>query len=98
MSGATINAEAAAAAALAALTTVAEGIADTASQRYQQHELRPGGKAAPYVEIRDGHPVVRTDWFFAHIDEWGGPSVRSDASAAMRSAAAEAGKFTPSEK
>ena len=49
-------------------------------------------------EVRDGHPVVRTDWFFAHIDEWGGPSVRSDASAAMRSAAAEAGKFTPSEK
>lgn len=80
------------------LLSIAEGIADVASQRYAQRELRPGGKGAPHAEVRDGVVVVTTDWSFAHIDEWGGPDVRSVPTAAMRSAAAEAGRFIPAAK
>lgn len=98
MASVAVNAAATEAAALDALTGIAELIADTASRRYQQSELRPGGSAAPDVIIRDGHPVVTTSWPFAHLDEWGGDNVRSIPTGAMRSAAAEYGRFTPSEK
>lgn len=98
MAAVALNAAAVEEAALAQVTTIAQSIADTASDRYQQTALRPGGSHAPEVEIRDGHPVVTTSWPFAHLDEWGGANVHSSPTGAMRSAAIEAGTFTPAEK
>lgn len=76
-------------AALDALAETAEKIAQGTARRAKDHEYR------------DSVTVVRmkrmarttTDNSFAHLDEWG--SLNNPPTGAMRSAAAEAGRFVP---
>lgn len=79
------------------LLTIAGGIADVARSRSAMHELR-GDKWGPRAAVRGSAVVVTTSFPFAHLDEFGGPNVRSTPTGAMRSAAAEAGRFIPAAK
>lgn len=77
------------AAVLPQLLEVAERIAATAARRYRFSRLRRPGVID--VVVNDGHPVVVNRSSFGHLDEYG--TVRLRPVAAMRSAAAEAGRF-----
>lgn len=74
-----------------ALREVAEGIRDRAAARFRfsRHQNR----ARFWIEDTEEGVNVSLDSSFGHLDEWGGPKSRP--SGAMRSAAAEAGEFTP---
>ncbi len=78
------------------LERVAESIAREARAGYAQHELKTADpKRGVIVESDERGVRVVTYNSFAHLDEWGGPNVRSTPTGAMRSAAARHGDFHP---
>lgn len=75
---------------------IAEAIAVEARAGYQMHELKTDDPRMGVVaEMVDGVPTVLTRNPFAHLDEYANGNAYNLPSAAMRSAAANHGKFTP---
>lgn len=77
-----------------ALERVAEDIAEDARNGADMHELK-SGRFAYRVESDNKGVRVLTNYYFAHLDEWGGADVRSTPTGAARTAAIRHGRFTP---
>lgn len=74
------------------LMDAAELIAQATARRAKDHDYRD----SIVVEATPNGARVTSDYSFAHLDEYG--SINNPPTAAMRSSAAEAGRFEPESK
>lgn len=81
------------------LVEIAEDIAADARRGYQQSALKTDNPRTGVIVESDEEGVrVVTYNSFAHLDEYGGPNVRSTPTGAMRAAAVAKGNFKPEGK